>query len=174
MNECVNIVIRFFQGQFLAIFSSRRGDAAGKWYSAGDDLSVYQGKDSLFVARIMVWYKDELAQGLQNGNWTGADRVLEMIRTYQAKNKVIPMDEQKIKAEILYNQADVFSWCRSFISFWEVSCWDFVFAWMMNEKRIENRLPGFDLWNRNRVYMPYVRIGITLVYCRLCSLDKFI
>lgn len=34
-------------------------------------------------------------------------------------------------------------------------------------KRIENRLPGFDLWNRNRVYMPYVRIGITLVYCRL-------
>ena len=89
----------------MAIFP-HEGDAAGKWYSAGDDLSVYQGKDSLFVARIMVWYKDELAQGLQNGNWTGADRVLEMIRTYQqAKNKVIPMDEQKIKAEILYNQA---------------------------------------------------------------------
>ena len=76
---------------------------------------MYQGKDSLFVARIMVWYKDELVQGLQNGNCTGADRVLEMIRTYQqAKNKVIPIDEQKIKAEILYNQADVFSWCRKF------------------------------------------------------------
>ena len=114
LDECVNIVYQIFQGQFLAIFP-HEGDAAGKWYSAGDDLSVFQGKDSLFVARIMVWYKDELAQGLQNGNWTGADRVLEMIRTYQqAKNKVIPMDEQKIKAEILYNQADVFSWCRKF------------------------------------------------------------
>lgn len=84
-------------GQFLAIFP-HEGDAAGKWYSAGDDLSVFQEKVSLFVARIMVWYKDELAQGLQNGNWTGADRVLEMIRTYQqAKNKVIPDGRTKDK-----------------------------------------------------------------------------
>ena len=135
LDECVNIVYQIFQGQFLAIFP-HEGDAAGKWYSAGDDLSVYQGKDSLFVARIMVWYKDELAQGLQNGNWTGADRVLEMIRTYQqAKNKVIPMDEQKIKAEILYNQADVFSWCRKFYLILGGLLLGFVFAWMMNEKK---------------------------------------
>lgn len=114
LDECVNIVYQIFQGQLLAVFPHEQ-DAEGKWYSSGDDLSVFQGQDSLFVSKIMIWYADELYNSVRSGNWQEADRVLGMIQTYQqAKNKVLTVDQKRIEAEIFYNKADIFTWCRKF------------------------------------------------------------
>lgn len=105
LDEMVNIVYQIQQGMMLAVFPDPN-DRSGKWYSAGDDLSVFQGKDSLFVSKIMGWYVSELA----DRNVKQADEVLGMIQTYQAaKNKVIEVDQRRIDAEVYYNKARIFS-----------------------------------------------------------------
>ena len=105
LDEMVNIVYQVQQGRMLALFPDA-DDRDGKWYSAGDDLSVFAGKDSMFVSKIMGWYLSELS----DKNVKQADEVLGMIRTYQnAKNKVIAVDQKKIDAEVTYNKARIFS-----------------------------------------------------------------
>lgn len=105
LDEMVNIVYQIQQGGMLALFPDAN-DRKGKWYSAGDDLSVFQDKDSLFVSKIMGWYISELA----DNNIKQADEVLGMIQTYQgAKNRVIEVDKKKIDAEVYYNKARIFS-----------------------------------------------------------------
>lgn len=105
LDEMVNIVYQIQQGRMLALFPDAN-DRNSKWYAAGDDLSVFEGKDSLFVSKIMGWYVSELA----DNNITQADEVLKMIRTYQeAKNKTIVVDKERIEAEVFYNKARIFS-----------------------------------------------------------------
>lgn len=105
LDEMVNIVYQIQQGGMLALFPDAN-DRNGKWYSAGDDLSVFEGKDSLFVSKIMGWYVSELA----DNNIAQADEVLKMIRTYQeAKNRTIDVDKERIEAEVFYNKARIFS-----------------------------------------------------------------
>lgn len=113
LDECVNIVFRIMRGQLLPLFPQEQ-NTQGKWFSAGDDLSGFQGKDSLFVSRIMVWYTDEVSAGLKSGKWQEADKVLDMINTYQqAKNRIIPVDPTRLRMELLYNKLSVFSWSRT-------------------------------------------------------------
>lgn len=110
LDEVVNILYQIQAGQMLALFPDP-DDPAGKWYSAGDDLSVFQGKDSLFVAKIMTWYVSELAEK----NQEGAEKVRRMIGTYQTvKNTVLPIDKAKIEAEIFYNRVRIFSFVFKF------------------------------------------------------------
>ena len=49
------------QHQLLPLFPDEN-DAQGKWYSAGDEQTVFHDKDSLFVSKIMDWYIYELGQ----------------------------------------------------------------------------------------------------------------
>lgn len=105
LDELVNIIYQIQSGQMLALFPDG-DDPKGKWYSAGDDLSVFQDKDSLFVSKIMTWYMSELTA--KNAKET--EYVRNMIDTYQtAKNKTITVDKKKIEAEIFYNKARIFS-----------------------------------------------------------------
>lgn len=105
LDESANIIRQIQQGMLLAIFP-QENDSEGKWYSAGDDLSFFRGKDSLFVSKIMIWYASELTEN----NEKQASEILNMINTYQvAKNKVIPVNPKKIEAEIWYNKAQLFS-----------------------------------------------------------------
>ena len=112
LDESVNIVYRIMQHQLLPLFPDEN-DAQGKWYSAGDELNVFQGKDSLFVSKIMDWYIYELGNGVRSGNWEEADKIVGMMNIFQqAKAKVPTIDNQKVKAELLYNQLNLFFWCR--------------------------------------------------------------
>lgn len=112
LDESVNIVYRIMQHQLLPLFPDEN-DTRGKWYSAGDSLAVFQGKDSMFVSKIMDWYLYELANGVHSNDWKEADRIVGMMDVFQqAKSKVPVIDNQKIKAELLYNQLDLFFWCR--------------------------------------------------------------
>lgn len=112
LDESVNIVYRIMQHQLLSLFPDEN-DAQGKWYSAGDELNVFQGKDSLFVSKIMDWYIYELGNGVRSGNWEEADKIVGMMNIFQqAKSKTPAIDNQRVKAELLYNQLNLFFWCR--------------------------------------------------------------
>lgn len=112
LDEQINIFHQLINFQLLNLFP-KADDPNHKWYAAGDDLSVFSGKDSMFVSHIMAWYADEVKAALHSGDWTKADEIVGMIHTYQqAKNKSLDINPEKIRAEIKYNKLDVFRQCK--------------------------------------------------------------
>lgn len=112
LDECVNIIYQIIQHQMMPLFPDEH-DSHGKWYSAGDDLSVFQGKDSMFVSKIMSWYSNEINNAIQSGNWAEADKIVDMIGIFQhAKSSAVAIDQKKMDVEILYNKASIFTWSR--------------------------------------------------------------
>lgn len=109
LDERINIIFQLQQGRLMALFPHPSPDRT-QWFSAGDDLSCYHGKDSLFVSKVMFLYAEEVEKALDSGNWQGADKVVEMIHTYQkVKNHTIPVDPSRIEAELLYNKLSLFN-----------------------------------------------------------------
>jgi cytochrome c-type biogenesis protein CcsB len=111
-DEKMNIFRQLLDFQLLNIFP-KENDRVPFWYAPGDNLSYFSGQDSLFVSGIMDWYVDELREASKTGNWSKAGEVLEMIKTYQQKrNHTVEVYPQKIKAELLYNQLNIFRHCK--------------------------------------------------------------
>lgn len=112
LDESVNILYRIMQHQLLPLFPDEN-DPQGKWYSAGDEQNVFHDKDSLFITKIMDWYAYELGKGVHTNDWKEADKIVEMMRIFQeAKSKTPAIDHRKVKAELIYNQLNLFFWCR--------------------------------------------------------------
>lgn len=112
LDEQINIFHQLINHQMLNLFP-KDGDENHTWYAPGDDLSVFSGKDSMFVSRIMDWYLTEVQDALQSGDWSKADEIVSMIHTYQqAKNKTLDIRENRMQAEIKYNKTDVFRQCK--------------------------------------------------------------
>lgn len=112
LDEQINIFHQLINYQMLNLFP-KEDDPNHKWYAAGDDLSAFTGKDSMFVSRIMGWYLAEVQDALQKGDWSKADEVIDMIGTYQqAKNKTLDISAKRIEAELKYNKMDVFRQCK--------------------------------------------------------------
>lgn len=112
LDEQVNIFHQLITYQMLNIFP-KEDDPDNRWYAPGDDLSIFSGKDSMFVAGIMSWYISEVQYGLKSGDWSKADEVVGMISTYQqAKSKGLDISPKKMSAEIRYNELDIFVQCK--------------------------------------------------------------
>ena len=112
LDEQFNIVNQLINNQLLNLFPLEN-DPNHKWHAAGDDLSAYSGKDSMFVFRIMDWYVAEVQNGLKDGDWKKADEVLGMISTYQmAKNKTLDVNPKKIEMELNYNEWNLLNKCK--------------------------------------------------------------
>ena len=110
LDEKINILYSLQQGQMLALFPLP-GDTAGKWYSPGDDLHSFQGRDSLFVTKILPWYLGEALDATRTGNWSAASEVLGMINTYQQKQSTTQLlSEKQVSWELFYNKAQLFFW----------------------------------------------------------------
>ena len=113
LDERVNVLDMLCRRQLLKLFPLGGADDCA-WYAPGDDLSMFAGKDSLFVSKIFDWYLDEAADALAGSGWEGADRVLGMISTYQqAKASGVDVSAEKMHAEILYNRLNVFGKCHT-------------------------------------------------------------
>jgi cytochrome c-type biogenesis protein CcsB len=113
LDEKINLFYRLIHFQLLNIFPEENASGHTRWYAPGDDLSAFTGQDSLFVHQIMDWYIDEVKIASQTGNWSKAGEVLDMIKTYQQKKNSLPeTNPQKIKAELLYNQLNLFRYCQ--------------------------------------------------------------
>lgn len=112
LDEQINIFHQLINQQMLNLFPKQ--DAPDhKWYAPGDDLADFAGKDSMFVARILDWYLEEVQGALKSGDWTKANEVVGMINTYQQAKSTMPhITPEKIQAEVKYNKMDVFRYCK--------------------------------------------------------------
>ncbi|MDR1593910.1 MAG: cytochrome c biogenesis protein CcsA, partial [Prevotellaceae bacterium] len=75
--------------------------------------SVFSGQDSAFVANAIIWYSETLQQGMKTGDWSEADKVLNLIATYQQKrNNTVDINPKRLAAEIRYNRLEFFRWSK--------------------------------------------------------------
>ncbi|MFR9603136.1 MAG: cytochrome c biogenesis protein CcsA [Rikenellaceae bacterium] len=112
-DEKVNIVDQLFKYRMVRLFPDE-ADPNHRWYAPGDDISNFEGGDSMFVSRIFHWYLSEVGEALStSGDWSEANRVLDMIPVYQnAKGKGAGIDYDKIEAELKYNKLNIFARCK--------------------------------------------------------------
>ncbi|MDL2255607.1 cytochrome c biogenesis protein CcsA [Parabacteroides sp. OttesenSCG-928-K15] len=109
LDEKVNILHQLFNHQLINLFP-KEDELNHTWFAPGDDLSSFEGKDSMFVAQIIPWYIGEVQGALQSKDWTKADEIVDMIVTYQnAKNTTLDIDPKRIQAEIKYNRYNIFA-----------------------------------------------------------------
>jgi cytochrome c-type biogenesis protein CcsB len=118
LDEQVNIVHQIFNYQLLNLFP-KENDPEKRWYASGDDLSAFSGQDSIFVASAIIWYSETLQQGMKTGDWSEADKVLDLIATYQQKrNNTLDINPRRLTAEIRYNRLEFFRWSKiGYLSF---------------------------------------------------------
>ncbi|GHT60187.1 hypothetical protein AGMMS50239_08630 [Bacteroidia bacterium] len=96
LDEQVNVFYRLVNDQMLNIFPEP--DAPNhKWSASNELLNIY-----LFYVQ----------KGLKTGDWMQAEQSLEAIRDYQKKNTTLQIDNQKLKAELLYNRLTIFQQCK--------------------------------------------------------------
>lgn len=112
LDEKVNILNALFAGQMLSIFPHDGTiDNNNGWYSPGDELTAFDGRDSMFVSQIFPWFVTESQKSVESGDWSKPTSIVDMIATYQeAKSQGHNIDPARIRAEMLYNQLNVFKW----------------------------------------------------------------
>ena len=101
----INLLYSAIEGKVLRIFPVP-DDQNNKWVSYAESPDFpFEGVDSLYVANVMPLYIGALRQGA----YDQADELLESISGFQRKygNQIMPSQE-KIDAEIMYNQYDIF------------------------------------------------------------------
>ncbi len=109
LDEKLNILYALQMGKMWAIFP-HSSDISGRWYSPGDDLSAFSGKDSMFVSKIFPWYLAESYEALHTCDWSTSDEVLDMINTYQQKKATAGLlTDRQVSWELFYNRARLFS-----------------------------------------------------------------
>ena len=113
LDEKVNILHQLLEYQSIRLFP-KTDDPDRKWYAPGDDLSGFNGQDSLFVSHIFIWYLAEVQSALEVGDWRKSDEILDMISTYQVKRNNVPeFDSKKLAMELRYNRLDAFRKCKT-------------------------------------------------------------
>lgn len=111
-DEKINIFHQLINYQLIKLFP-KSDDPGQRWYAPGNDLSGYQGQDSLFVATIFYNYLADVRNAVKSENWGPADEMLDLISTYQYRRNTIPeLTADKIALEVKYNNLDVFRWCK--------------------------------------------------------------
>ena len=122
----VNLLFSALEGDILRIFPAPN-DISNKWVSFSDlKNEKFVGIDSLFVNNIFPLYLKELDNGISSGDYSSAAGILESIKGFQYKysENIIPNDD-KIKAEVLYNKINVFE--KLFIWYFAVGMLYFLF-----------------------------------------------
>ncbi|NOQ72460.1 MAG: cytochrome C biogenesis protein [Crocinitomix sp.] len=108
-DERVNLLFGVFTGAYLKIMPLPN-DPNENWYSPFDEENPFEGEDAEFMNSIVPLYNTTVNSAHETGDWSQADKVVELIDLFQRNNadpNTIPSRE-KIKLEITYNKMDVF------------------------------------------------------------------
>lgn len=109
LDEKANIFSALLNGQYLNIIP-KEGDDSRKWYAPGDDLTHFEGRDSIFVNMIFGVYINSIGEALMGaGSWDEVDNTLDIITLYQEKMGAAEFDAQRVEAEVKYNKLNVVS-----------------------------------------------------------------
>ena len=109
VDKRVNLLYSALEGKILRIFPIP-DDVSKKWVSYPElSEASFKDKDSLYVHNILPLYFNALRLARQDKDYTQAENLLQSLSGFQKKfgAAVMPSD-QKIEAEILYNQYDIF------------------------------------------------------------------
>ena len=108
-DERFNILSGVFNGFYLRIFP-KPNDSTNAWYSPYDSQMRFKEDDSVFVSGVMKLYFAGVNKGIETGNWKDANKVVDLISTYQQKTSdvnILP-SSIKIEWEIWYNELNLF------------------------------------------------------------------
>lgn len=109
IDKRVNLMYSALEGKIMRFFPVPN-EENNKWVSYPELAEAgFTGKDSLYVRNILPLYFQSLRLAQQDKDYSQAENLLESIHGFQKKfgAQVLP-SEQKIKAEILYNNYDIF------------------------------------------------------------------
>lgn len=106
LDERINVWIQALNGSQLRLYP-KIGDSNNKWHH-GNDQHAFKESDTM-VLKMHDLYMGSLKQAVNTGDYTEADKYLEIISDYQknAGAAVIP-SATKIDWEIKYNHWDIF------------------------------------------------------------------
>ncbi len=107
LDEVVNIFFQVQSGAMMPIFPHPHNSEA-QWLNPADELNGISGQDSLFLTKIIPWYADEVHQAMRTGDYSGAERIVAMINTYQRAKSDNSIDLSHINAELKYNRLNIF------------------------------------------------------------------
>jgi cytochrome c-type biogenesis protein CcsB len=112
LDEKVNILYQLFTHIIPGIFPHAE-DPSHTWYNLGDNLSVYEFKDSVFITDSFNNYLAEVRLSLQSNDWSKPDEILNSIKEYQLSNdKASLIRPDKIEAELKYNRLNIFNYSK--------------------------------------------------------------
>ncbi|EJF06126.1 ABC-type transport system involved in cytochrome c biogenesis, permease component [Thiovulum sp. ES] len=107
IDERVNIAYMVYSGQLLQIYPFPK--SGEKWVSTVEALQTFPEEDAQIVRAMSILYFTALDNSLKSGNWTEADKNLDLIRQFQqGHGSSIYLERNRIEAEILYNKLEIF------------------------------------------------------------------
>lgn len=115
-DERFNIFYGLLTGDFLRLYPNKL-DPDNTWFTKNESRQGFTAEDARFVANIGTLYLEGLREGMETGDWNGADEALSYMDLFQreAGKSVYPASAM-IKGELLYNKLRLGS--RLFGPFW--------------------------------------------------------
>ena len=108
VDERLNVLYYVYTGDLFRIFP-KANDPANKWYDPKSAIQTFPKKQAEFIRAMLAAYFTALHQGVEKGNWSNADKILDAMKKYQKKyGTAVIEDNSHIKAEILYNHLNIF------------------------------------------------------------------
>ncbi|BCD60092.1 MULTISPECIES: cytochrome c biogenesis protein CcsA [unclassified Nitratiruptor] len=109
VDERVNVAYMVYTGALLRIIPNSH-DKHGKWLSPVDAIKTFPPKEANLIRLIIASYFQNVDEGIKSGDWSKADKSLEVIKELQHYygSSMIP-SKTKIEAELLYNKLDIFN-----------------------------------------------------------------
>ncbi len=106
LDDRFNVWVSVLNGSLMHIYP-KAGDPNNTWY-AGIDTRAFAGQDSMIV-KMHKLYMTTLVNAVKTGDYTQADRYLDIIKGYQLKQgaEIIP-PAKKTAIEIQYNRLNIF------------------------------------------------------------------
>ncbi|MCF6309376.1 MAG: cytochrome c biogenesis protein CcsA [Sulfurimonas sp.] len=108
VDERVNISYAVYSGALMKIWP-KPNDVNNKWYPTVEALQTFMPEDALKIRNIAFEYFTALDSAVSSGDWSKANSSIQKIVEYQKfyGSSVLP-SETRIKAEMLYNYANIF------------------------------------------------------------------
>ncbi|MEA3371947.1 MAG: cytochrome c biogenesis protein CcsA [Campylobacterota bacterium] len=108
IDERVNVAYMVYTGAIIKIWP-KSGDLNNKWFATIEALQTFEPSDAGKLREVAVKYFTAIDVSLTSGDWSQSNAALTELVKYQKfyGSEVYP-SENKIKAEMFYNQAYIF------------------------------------------------------------------
>ncbi|WP_203295611.1 cytochrome c biogenesis protein CcsA [Luteirhabdus pelagi] len=108
-----------------------------KWVSYAElGEAQFKGTDSVITRSILPVYFNSLKQARETGDYSQANEILDGITKFQSKygSDVMP-SEAKLKAETIYNKADIFNRLYKYFALLGIVMFIFIIAQIFKERK---------------------------------------